>query len=85
MTINTARVAIKGYDSFQFYWTLGASCPLLVEESKEALRLDVGETLSQLEKTIGSVCGNLVAVDIESRLYIKPSESFGSKEKKWVL
>jgi hypothetical protein len=35
---------------------------------KEAVRLDVGETLSQLEKTIGSICGNLVYVDTEARV-----------------
>ena len=51
-------------------WTLCASRPLLVEELKEALKLDVGETLSQLDKTIGSICGNLVSVDTESRVKI---------------
>lgn len=51
-------------------WTLCASRPLLVEELKEALRLDIGETLIQLDKTIGSICGNLVTVDTESRVKI---------------
>lgn len=51
-------------------WTLCASRPLLVEELKEALRLDIGETLSQFDKTIGSICGNLVSVDTESRVKI---------------
>ena len=51
-------------------WTLCASRPLLVEELKEALKLDIGETLSQLDKTIGSICGNLVSVDTESRVKI---------------
>lgn len=47
-------------------WTLCASRPLVVEELKEALRLDVGETLSQLEKTLGSICGNLVSLDVST-------------------
>lgn len=51
-------------------WTLCASRPLLVEELKEALKLDIGETLSQFDKTIGSICGNLVSVDTESRVKI---------------
>lgn len=51
-------------------WTLCASRPLLVEELKEALKLDIGETLSQLDKTISSICGNLVTVDTESKVKI---------------
>ena len=51
-------------------WTLCASRPLLVEELREALRLDVGETLSVLKKTASSICGNLVSIDTESRVKI---------------
>lgn len=51
-------------------WALCASRPLLVEELKDALSLDIGETLSQLEKTAGSICGNLVSVDTESKVKI---------------
>jgi hypothetical protein len=51
-------------------WTLCASRPLLVEELKEALRLDIGETLIQLEKSIYFICGNLVFIDTESRVQI---------------
>jgi hypothetical protein len=49
-------------------WTLCSLRPLFVEELKEALRLDIGESLSQLEKTAGPICGNLIYVDAESRV-----------------
>ncbi|KAK4222958.1 hypothetical protein QBC38DRAFT_488688 [Podospora fimiseda] len=49
-------------------WTLCALRPLSVEELKEALRFDIGESLHQLEKTVGSICGHLVRVDPESRI-----------------
>ena len=49
-------------------WTLCSLRPLLVDELKDALRLDIGENLNQLEKTVGSICGNLVRVDGESRV-----------------
>ena len=49
-------------------WTLCSLRPLSVEELKEALKLDIGESLYQLEKTVGSICGHLVRVDTESRV-----------------
>ena len=49
-------------------WVVCAARPLTVEELREALRLDVGEVLPQLEKTAGSICGNLVYVDSQSRV-----------------
>ncbi len=52
-------------------WVICASRPLTVEELKEALKLDIGETLPQLEKTTSSICGNLVYVD--SQLRVRPA------------
>jgi WD40 repeat protein len=51
-------------------WTVCAARPLTTEELKEALRLDIGETLPRLDKTVGSVCGNLVHVDSQSRVQV---------------
>ncbi|KUI67447.1 hypothetical protein VM1G_02905 [Cytospora mali] len=48
-------------------WTLCSLRPLSVDELREALRLDIGESLSQLDKTAGAICGNLVYVDGDSR------------------
>ena len=52
-------------------WVMCASRPLTVEELKEALRLDIGEILPQLERTAGSICGNLIYVD--SQLKVRPA------------
>ena len=49
-------------------WVICAARPLAVEELREALRLDIGEVLPQLEKTAGSICGNLIYVDSQSRV-----------------
>ncbi|KKZ66262.1 hypothetical protein EMCG_08033 [[Emmonsia] crescens] len=49
-------------------WTLCSLRPLLVEELKDILRLDIRETLHELGKTAGSICENLIYVDIESRI-----------------
>ena len=49
-------------------WAVCAARPLTVEELKEALRLDIGEVLPQLERTAGSICGNLIYVDSQSRV-----------------
>ncbi|KAH0559298.1 hypothetical protein GP486_004190 [Trichoglossum hirsutum] len=51
-------------------WTVCAARPLTTEELKEALRLDIGETLPRLDKTIESVCGNLVHIDSKSRVQV---------------
>ena len=53
-----------------FRWTVCAARPLMVEELKEALKLDVNETLPRLENSIASVCGNLVQVDKLSRVQV---------------
>ncbi|KAI9760342.1 MAG: hypothetical protein M4579_001746 [Chaenotheca gracillima] len=51
-------------------WTVCAVRPLTVEELKEALILDVEETLPRLEKTAGSICGHLVYVDNQLRVQV---------------
>ena len=45
-----------------------ASRSLMVGELRESLRFDIGETPPQLEKTVGSICGNLVFVDTRTRI-----------------
>jgi len=52
-------------------WVICASRPLTVEELKEALKLDIGESLPQFEKTVSLICGNLVYVD--SQLRVRPA------------
>ena len=49
-------------------WISCVSRPLTVEELREALRLEVGVVLPQLEKTVSSICGNLVHVDMQMRV-----------------
>ena len=49
-------------------WIVCASRPLSVEELKEVLRLEINEVLPQLEKTVSSICGNLVNVDLQMRV-----------------
>lgn len=49
-------------------WTLCPLRPLFVDELREALRLDIGENLNQLDKTAGAICGNLIYVDGDSRV-----------------
>lgn len=61
-TKNIARAIIR--------WTLCSFRPLSVDELKGALKFDVDETLSQLEKTAGSICGHLVSIDTESKVKI---------------
>ena len=51
-----------------FRWIVCTSRPLTVEELKDALRLDIGEVLPQLDKTVNSICGNLVFVDLQKRV-----------------
>ena len=49
-------------------WVVCAARPLTVEELREALRLDAGEVLPQLDRTAGSICGNLIYVDSQSKV-----------------
>ena len=49
-------------------WVVCAARPLTVEELREALRLDIGEVLPQLDRTAGSICGNLIYVDSQTKV-----------------
>ncbi|KAL2280910.1 hypothetical protein FJTKL_12218 [Diaporthe vaccinii] len=49
-------------------WALCSLRPLFINELREALRLDIVENLNQLDKTAGTICGNLVYVDGDSRV-----------------
>ena len=51
-------------------WTVCAARPLLAEEFKEALKLDIQEEFPRLETTVGSICGNLVYVDSQTRIQL---------------
>ncbi|KAL8895645.1 MAG: hypothetical protein Q9192_003517 [Flavoplaca navasiana] len=51
-------------------WTICAVRPLTVDELKEAIRLDLGEVVPRLERTVESVCGHLVYIDRNSRVQI---------------
>ncbi|KAL4923393.1 uncharacterized protein BDV17DRAFT_296404 [Aspergillus undulatus] len=51
-----------------FRWTLCALRPQYVEELQEALKIDIGGTVCQPDRTVGSICGNLVVVDASSRV-----------------
>ncbi|KAL9025906.1 MAG: hypothetical protein Q9196_005347 [Gyalolechia fulgens] len=51
-------------------WTVCAVRPLSVEELKEAIRLDLEEIIPRLERTVESVCGNLIHVDRHSRVQL---------------
>lgn len=58
-TASTAKAILR--------WTLCSLRPLSVDELREALRLDIGESLNQLDKTAGEICGNL-CVDSDLRV-----------------
>lgn len=51
-------------------WTVCAVRPLTVAELKEAIRLDLGEVVPRLERTVESVCGHLIHVDGRSRVQL---------------
>lgn len=52
-------------------WTVCAIRPLTVDELKEAIKLDINDTVTRdLEKSISSLCGQLVYVDRYSRVQI---------------
>lgn len=48
-------------------WSVCSSRPLIIDEFKEALRLDIHVTLPRLELTLGLMTGNLVYVDGDSQ------------------
>ena len=51
-------------------WVVCAARPLLAEELKEAIKMDIHETPHNLEKDAGTVCGHLVYVDTKKRVQI---------------
>ncbi|KAL8938934.1 MAG: hypothetical protein Q9216_003620, partial [Gyalolechia sp. 2 TL-2023] len=51
-------------------WTICAVRPLFVEELKEAIRLDLGEIIPRLERTVETVCGHLIHIDRRSRVQL---------------
>lgn len=53
-----------------FRWTVCTTRPLTTEELKGALQFDIKETFPRIEKSIRSVCGNLVQVDKQSRVKV---------------
>lgn len=51
-------------------WTVFAAQPLTTDELKEALKLDINESLPRLENAIGSICGNLIQVNKQSKVEV---------------
>ncbi|KAL8791009.1 MAG: hypothetical protein Q9195_006083 [Heterodermia aff. obscurata] len=51
-------------------WVVCAARPLLVEELKEAIKLDIRETPHNLEKDAGTICGHMVYVDNKQRVQV---------------
>ena len=52
-------------------WTVCAIRPLTIEELKEAIKLDINDTITRdLERSISSLCGQLIYVDRYSRVQI---------------
>lgn len=49
-------------------WTVCAARPLTLDEMQCALKLDINETVHNLERSISSICGQLVFVDQRSRV-----------------
>jgi WD40 repeat protein len=61
-TILENRRAVKLAASI-FLWTLFSLRPLKVSELQSALKLDTGQTVHNLEKSITAICGQLVIVN----------------------
>lgn len=53
-----------------FRWLICALRPLLLEELQDVLRMELCENFLQLEKTLSVLCGNLVYVDSQSRIWL---------------
>ena len=49
-------------------WTVCALRPLTISEMQSALKIDIGETMCNLNWSISSICGQLVFVDQRSRI-----------------
>ena len=53
-----------------FRWVVCAARPLLVEELKEAIKLDISETLHDVAKDAGTICGHMIYIDNNQRVQI---------------
>lgn len=51
-------------------WTVCALRPLTLSEMQCALKMDINETIHNLDRSISSICGQLVFVDQRSRIQI---------------
>src|SRR5436305_9387087 len=51
-------------------WVVCAARPLTMAELQEAIRLDIGQKVFRLERTIESLCGQLVAVDKQRKVML---------------
>lgn len=51
-------------------WTVCALRPLTISEMQSALKIDIGETVCNLNRSISSICGQLVFVDQRSRIQL---------------
>lgn len=51
-------------------WTVCAMRPLTLSEMQSALKIDIDETIHNLDRSISSICGQLVFVDQRSRIQI---------------
>ena len=51
-------------------WVVCAARPLLVEELKEAIKMDIRETAHNLEKDAGTICGHMIYVDNKQRVQV---------------
>ena len=56
-------------------WTVCAARPLMVEELQSAIKLDTNETVLNLEKSVSSMCGQLVFVDQQGRVQVRGCSS----------
>jgi WD40 repeat protein len=51
-------------------WSVCVSRPLSVHELQCALKLDINETVHNLERSIASICGQLISIDSSSRVQV---------------
>jgi hypothetical protein len=48
-------------------WTICAMNPLHIQELEQALQMQLGEKLNDLERTVERRCGHLIYVDVSQR------------------
>jgi WD40 repeat protein len=52
-----------------FHWVVCSARPLTLEELHDALELDLGDTIYNMERLIEITCGQLVYIDTQSRVH----------------